>query len=360
MNNVIFDIIELSKKLIFIKSDPENKLELNKALDLIKSEFKGFTIEDFEKNNKKSILVSNSKKGQRNFRVILNGHLDVIPGKDFQYNPIIKDGKLFGVGSMDMKSNVACLVKVFKEVSKKVEYPIALQIVTDEEIGGFDGTKYQIDEGVRSDFVISGETTNFNIVNRARGIIWLKIHSKGLTAHGAYPWRGENSIWILNEFLNKLKNEFPNPKEEDWKTSVNLAKIEVGNNTFNKIPDESVCWLDIRFIPEDRDLVIPKIQSLMTNNMEMEIVANEPALFVDESNYYLQHLKTVCKNIRGEESIFYGAKGSSDARHFTRVNNDGIEFGPIGGGIGTDEEWVDISSLEVYYNILKEFLVSLN
>lgn len=53
-------------------------------------------------------------------------------------------------------------------------------------------------------------------------------------------------------------------------------------------------------------------------------------------------------------------QGSSDARHFTKVGCAGVEFGPIGGGIGTDKEWIDIPSLEKYYKILREFLLHLN
>ena len=108
---------------------------------------------------------------------------------------------------MDMKANVACLMTVFKDVADKVNYPLGLQLVTDEEIGGFHGTKYQIEKGVRAEFVVVGESTDLNIKNRAKGILWAKISAKGKTAHGAYPWRGENAIWKMNEFLNCLKRQ---------------------------------------------------------------------------------------------------------------------------------------------------------
>jgi acetylornithine deacetylase/succinyl-diaminopimelate desuccinylase-like protein len=55
-----------------------------------------------------------------------------------------------------------------------------------------------------------------------------------------------------------------------------------------------------------------------------------------------------------------GGHGSSDARHFTRVSCPAVEFGPIYGGIGSDNEWVDIPSLEKYFQILKNFLFSLH
>lgn len=353
------NVLDLSKKLISIKSNPGNTKELEECLQLCLKELKGYNVEIFERNGVKSALIYNSKKRPKKFRIILNGHLDVIPGKDFQYKPVIKGDKLYGVGALDMKANLSCLIMTFKEIASKVSYPIALQLVTDEEVGGFDGTKYQVEEGIRADFVIAGETTNFNIVNQAKGIMWLKICSSGVTAHGAYPWRGTNAIWEMNEFLNKLKKKFPIPKEQNWITTVNLSKILTANNTFNKIPDNCEIWLDIRYIPEDKKTLLKEIKSMMTKDFKMEIVANEPSLFVNENNTYIQSLKKFDEEITKNKVVLYGAQGSSDARHFTDVGCDGIEFGPTGGGIGSDEEWIDIPSLEKYITILKIFLLSL-
>lgn len=70
----------------------------------------------------------------------------MIPGKDEQYHARIEDDRLYGVGALDMKSNLVCLIMAFCEVVDHVGYPLGIQIVTDEEIGGFDGTLYQIEQ----------------------------------------------------------------------------------------------------------------------------------------------------------------------------------------------------------------------
>ena len=353
-------IVALSKKLISIKSDPENTKELQKALDLVLDQLSDFTIERFERNGVVSALIHNQKKKKvRKFTVLLNGHLDVIPGKEHQYSPVIKGKKLYGVGSMDMKSNVACLVMAFKEAAANVDYPLGLQIVTDEEIGGFDGTKLQVDKGVRADFVIAGETTNFDIVNQAKGVLWAKVSCKGVTGHGAYPWKGENALWAMHEFLKKLEKKFPVPRTQKWASTVNVSKIETTNQTFNKIPDDCTTWLDIRFIPKDEKKIVERITALLPKGFTLEIIAKEPALFVDPSNEYVRKIQAATKKVTRKKSKLYGAQGTSDARHFTKVGCNGIEFGPIGGGIATDKEWVDIPSLETYQKILVEFLYSL-
>lgn len=352
-------ILKLSKDFVAIPSHAQNPKALEEILRLALSTVSEFTCEHFASNGYQSALIYNSQSRPKKFKIILNAHLDITPGKNFQYNPKVRDNKLIGVGALDMKANAACLIKVFKDVADKVDYPLALQLTTDEELGGFDGTKYQIGQEVRADFVIAGETTQLDIVNKAKGILWLKISTKGKTAHGAYPWKGENAILKMTNFLNALGKAFPLPRKEQWITTINVSKVRTDNQTFNKIPDTCEVWLDIRYIPEEKDLVIKKINKIAGSEFSIKTVMSEPALFVTEKNKYIQSLQTIGKKHTNKEIALYGANGSSDARHFTAVGCDGIEFGAIGGGIGTDEEWIDIKSLEKYYAILKEFLLTI-
>lgn len=352
-------IVTLTKEFVSIKSNSENTAELDRILEIALSHLKDYTIERLENNGVKSALIYNAQKRPPKFRIILNGHLDVVPGKDYQYLPKIKGDKLYGVGSMDMKASVACLVMVFNEVASKVDYPLALQLVTDEEIGGFNGTKYQIENGIKADFVIAGESTGLQIANRAKGILQVKISTKGKTAHGAYPWRGENAIWKMNKFLNSLSKRYPIPIQQEWATTVNLSKIETNNKSFNKIPDDCEIWLDIRYISEEADIIVNNIKDLLPKGFKLDIAEKEPSLFVNENNQYLKILQRIGKQVTKKKVTLYGAQGSSDARHFTRVGIDGIEFGPIGGNIGSDNEWVNIESLDQYCQILKNFLLSI-
>lgn len=355
---MIDKILQLTKKFISIQSTSDNPKAMEEILELSLSYLNEFTIERFEKNNIKSTLIYSSKTRPQKFKIILNGHLDVIPAKENQFVPKIIGDKLYGVGSMDMKASVACFIMVFNELADKVDYPLALQLVTDEEIGGFSGTKYQIEKGVRADFVIAGEPTNFDIVNKAKGVLLVKISVKGTSAHGAYPWKGENAIWKMNEFLNALKAKYPIPHQEEWITTVNLSRIETNNQAFNKIPDDCVVWLDVRFIPEETEAIKKGMQQILPEGFTFDIFAHEPVLLTDENNEFIQMLKKIAQPTVDKIIRVRGAHGSSDARHFARMNCAGIEFGPIGEGIGSDYEWVDIRSLGKYYQILKDFLLA--
>lgn len=357
--NILNEIVQLSKRFISINSVSGNSKALEEILELALLNLKDFTIERFSKDEIKSALIYNTDKRPKKFNVILNGHLDVIPGKEHQYKPKIIGDKLYGVGSMDMKSNVACLIMAFKEAAKKVNYPIALQLVTDEQSGSLHGTKYQVEEGIRANFVIAGETTNFNIVNKAKGVIWLKILTKGRTAHGAYPWQGENSIWKMNEFLNQLKEEYPSPHSEVWKTTVSVSHIETSNFAFNKIPDDCEVWLDVRYIPEDQVTIIDHLRHLIPKGFSLEIVFEEPPFFVYKDNKYVKALQSAATEILKHEVLLYGAHGTSDTTYYTRVGCTAVEFGPIGVTGNIHDEHVNIPSLKMYYQILTTFLLSL-
>ncbi len=350
------NILELAMKFIEIKSDENHPDKFDHVLDIAKQQLKDFTIDEFVSNGYKSILAYNTKTRPDKFKIILNGHLDVIPGKDEQYNPKIDGDQLYGVGSMDMKSNVACLIQAFNDMANQVDYPLGLQLVTDEQIGGFDGTKYQIDQGVRADFVLSGEASNFDIVYKAKGVAWLKITAFGQSAHGAYPWRGDNAILKMAEFIRILSNTFPNPHEEQWVSTINLSIIETTNTAFNKTPDNCSIILDVRFIPEEANVIIEKIKSILPAGMNLEIIVNEPALNTDKNSEFVSILKQSSERVLKKDIILRGAQGSSDARHYVHVNCPGVEFGPVGGNIASDNEWVSISSLTEYYMILIDFL----
>lgn len=356
--SVLEKIILLTRELVAIKSIDGNPGALEEILDLTLSHLSEFTIERFERKGIKSALVYNTPTRPERFKILLNTHLDIIPGKDEQYSPREVGDKLYGAGVMDMKANLVAALFAFKDVAKTVEYPIALQLVTDEELGGFDGTKFQVEEGVRADFVLATEPTNFDIVHKAKGVLWLKITTKGVSAHGAYPWRGENAIWKVQAFLEALKAQRPVPAEEVWETTVNLSTIEAVNKAYNKIPDECTVGLDIRFVPDEADSILESITKLLPTGATVEILAHEPALATDAGNEFIKRLESISAEVLDKNIVLRGAQGSSDARHFQPVGCPGIEFGPIGGGIGSDDEWVDIPSLEKYYEIIKKFLTT--
>lgn len=352
------DYISLAQHLITLPTTPDQPAALRAALDIVEQQCAHLTIERFTHNNSASVLIYNRSVRPQRFRLILNGHVDVIPGKPHQYQPIIKNHRLYGVGALDMKANLAVLVRLFAQHAAVVDAPIALQVVTDEELGGFDGTYHQIMQGVRGDFVVSAETTNFDVVNRAKGILWLKIQVTGTTAHGAYPWRGDNAIVRAQRLSARLLERFPTPARQTWRTTVNVARITTSNTAFNKVPDCVELWLDVRFVPDERDSIYHTLAQLCAP-FAIAVVVQEPPLNTPTNHADVQQLAALTTQVRSKPARIRAAQGSSDARHYMHVGDVGVEFGAYGGGIASDNEWISIPSLADYYRIMQRFITEI-
>jgi succinyl-diaminopimelate desuccinylase len=354
------NIIELSSKLISVPSTKENSKALEDVLQTADKYLKGFNVRKFKRNGVPSVLYYNTPKLPKRFKVILNAHLDVVPAEESQYKAKLIGDKLYGRGTNDMKAAAATEILAFKEMAKKVKYPLGLQLVTDEEIGGFNGTGYQIEKGVRADFVIAGEGSNLDINNMSKGVLWLKLKSYGKTAHSAYLWNGQNALSNLNTVLNRIWKVYPIPKKEVWKTTVNIGRMLTENQTFNKVPDYAEAWLDIRYIPEEIDTILLSIKKLLSKGVEIEVVVKDSPHYTKSDNKYIGILKKSIKGVTGKKVAVSKKHGANDIRHFNKVGCDGVQFGPTGEGLHTDKEWVSIKSLSDYYNILENFLMSLS
>lgn len=351
-------ILDLTKKLISIESTDARKNKLQEVIDVCVQELDGYTVERFTQNGRPSILAYHGQTRPKQFNVIFNAHLDVVSAQPSQFTPFEKDGKLYGRGASDMKAAAAVQLLAFKDIAKNSASPIGLQLVTDEEIGGYDGTHVQIKDGVRTPFVIAGEPTDFGVGQKSKGVIWMNAKTKGVVAHGAYQWRGTSALLKMKTAIDAIEKEFPVLTREEWRTTVNIASIATANTTYNKVPDECSMKLDIRYIPEDWKTIKQRVEKML-EGCEFEFLEFEPPQVTSETNPYFKKLLSSIEEVTKGKSQVIFKHGSSDVRHFSKVEGEGVEFGPIGAGLHSDEEWVDIKSLETYYGILTTFLRAL-
>lgn len=350
-------LLDLTKKLISIPSVEPNKDAMIDVLNTAKTILTDYPFEPFASKNVPSLLFANSKEYNRKFKIILNAHLDVVPGTSDQYKPLEKDGKLYGRGAYDMKSGAAAMILLFKEIGHMINYPLALQLTTDEEGGGTNGTEYQVKQGVRAEFILTGEGTCYRIINEAKAITQIKLTARGKSAHSAYPWLGENAIWKMQEAIKRLYDTFPPPQSESKGTTVTLISIHSENISHTRIPDKCEAIIDIRVIAAEKNTIFDKIKSVIGEGITVEIIRDSMPHLTNPKNPYISKLQKIIYDIQGTQAALDRAHGQSDVRHFTNVGCDGIEFGPIGGSHHADNEWLDIKSLYSYYTVLKNFLL---
>lgn len=354
------EILALTKVLMMVPSIKDDSESLELALEIAGQELYDFPVKQFEKNDIPSFLYANKPFTDLHFKIILNTNLDVVEADKSLFRPYEKQGKLYGRGAYAMKAPAAAMILAFKNVANQVDYPLALQLVTDEETGGENGTKYQIGQGVRGDFALTSASTNFSLSNEAKGILWIKITAKGQTAHTAYPWKGKNALGVMTKFLTTLEENFPTPKDDEWITTVTVSNIKTTNNTFNNIPNSCEAWLDVRYIASEKPTILDKIRHLLPKDFSMEVVIQDNPEYTSKDNPFIQQLSTSFKHVTGELPPIIKKNFTDEVRHFNNVGCPGVGFSPKGGDSHTDNEWVDIQSLADYYYILKDFLLSIN
>jgi succinyl-diaminopimelate desuccinylase len=360
------EIIKLTKQLVAIPSTADNPATLHEAvnfLTLIVASHPNITIEGFERNGKPSFLAYSGHVRPSKFDILLNAHVDVVPGKPDQFTAVEKDGRLYGRGVLDMKGTALILTDVFCEMVNKVPYKLGLEIVSDEEIGGYDGARFHIDEGVRSSFVVNGEYANHRntIYNAARGMCWVELAFRGKEAHGGHPWKGDNAIIKAGSFVAAVLEKYPTPDKETWTTTANISSLSSPNQTLNKVPDHAVLKIDFRFTQEDPVFENEENLRAFIANIDPDaeltkLVAFEPAVNVEELNPYVQGLSRALKRVTKTEPTFLGRPASSDGRHFAMVNNDVVEFGLYGQNSHSDGEYVALDSFTEYQAVMRAFL----
>ena len=359
-------LIEQTKQLIAIPSTADNPQALKEAVDFVAnivSTHPGITVERFERNGRHSFVAYHGTTRPEKFDILLNAHVDVVPANPEQFKPYEEDGKLYGRGALDMKGTALTLTDVFCELAGKVPYELGLEIVSDEEVGGYDGVRMHIADGVRADFVVMGEYANERntIYNAARGLCWAEIAFSGKAAHGAHLWHGNNAVLKASAFADAILKRYPTPDEETLTTTANVSSITTTNETFNKVPDSAILKIDFRFTQEDpvfhtRESLEAFFKSIDPDAKIVNLATFEPAVHVEELNPYVQGLSTALSQVTKQKTRFLGRPGASDGRHFSQIKNDVIEFGLYGHGPHSDNECVELASFNEYRDVMLAFL----
>jgi succinyl-diaminopimelate desuccinylase len=355
-------LLAVAGELLAVPSTSDRPGELARALGMV-IDFAGpgFTVERFESGGKPSALLYHGAS-RPHFRVILNAHLDVVPGAAAQFRPRRDGTRLYARGAQDMKISALVLAQIFRELAAGLPHPVGLQLVTDEETGGRDGTAHQLGQGVSGDFVIIGEHSALDIVTESKGIIAATLHASGRSAHGAYPWLGDNALVKLHRSLARVLAAYPVPGEEAWRATVNLARIETPNTARNQIPAAAQAWLDIRFPAQDSDLngkTPEQVAAYLAGFCEPGVTAvvehADPPHHADPHRSEVRRLQQAARN-QGYPGGLLRKHGAGDARFYYQRGMAAVAFGIGGDGQHGPAEYADTSTVLPYYQALTDFL----
>ncbi len=284
--------------------------------------------------------------------LILNAHVDVVPARAEQFTVTERAGRLYGRGTQDMKAAAAAMLVLLKHLAARDERPsVSWQFVTDEEIGGDDGTGYLLNEGYTGELFVAGEPTDLTIVHRAKGILWVTVSMPGNPAHGSRPWDGSNPIVPVMEGLARVLSRYPIPAAPVWRTTVTPAAVQSGD-AHNRVPVDCLLKLDIRRVPgEDPAEILRFVQGCFPG-ATVATPHDGSALDTDPQAAGVQRLAAAIAAETGQPAVLRNEHFGSDARYYSERRIAAVCCGPLGAGLHSHEEWVDIASLESYYRIL--------
>ena len=300
--------------------------------------------------------------------VHFNGHLDVVQvGQGWTVDPFaaeIKDGRIYGRGTCDMKGGLAAaVIAVEALLEEHPGFPGALEIsgTVDEETGGFGGVAHLAKQGFfskpRVDQVIIPEPLNVDRVCLGhRGVWWSEVETFGRIAHGSMPFLGDSAIRHMTAFLSLLEERlFPALAQRQTRmpvvpdgarrSTLNLNSLHGGESEhFEGLPSPCVAdscrvVLDRRFLIEEAlDAVKAEVIGLLDEltqrrpNFRYEIrdVMEFIPTMTEKDAPVVQAIASGIRAVLGKEPEYVISPGTYDQKHIVRIGHlqECIAYGP--------------------------------
>lgn len=238
--------IELLKKLI---STPSLSKEEDKTAVLIANWFKNENIE--WKRDQNNIWATNKHFDASKPTILLNSHHDTVkPNKGYTkdpFNPVIEDGKLYGLGSNDAGASLVSLMATFSHFysQQNLKYNLVIAATAEEENSGPNGLAHLKTQLPPIDFAIVGEPTGMNMAIAEKGLLVIDGVAKGTAGHAAHP-NDDNAIYKALKDIQWIEQyQFPNVSDLLGPVKMTVTQINAGQQ-HNVVPDNCHFVVDVR------------------------------------------------------------------------------------------------------------------
>ena len=314
--------------------------------------------------------------------LIFNGHTDVVPpGTGWTVDPYgaeVRDGRLYGRGSADMKGGVAAMIEATLTFVQSSPFrgTITLAMVADEEEGG-GGTRHAVQQGLRGDWAIIPEPTDLRPVIAHKGDFNFYITVYGEAAHGSVPEQGVNAIYGAGKLLTAIQHLNHRLSQTSHallgSPTVSVGTIRGGEITC-MVPSECKIAVDRRLVPgEDPESVIDEMKALLADlaaadpTFKADMVTPIQALPMEVSPDLpvVRALRRATKRLVGEDPGIFGWSATCDASILDQeAKTPTVIFGPgsIDRAAHRPDESVSIAELntcaQIYVLTIRELLGS--
>ncbi|WP_429951375.1 succinyl-diaminopimelate desuccinylase [Enterococcus sp. AZ170] len=368
--------IQILKDLVAIKSVNGNE---KKVAEYLSKLFKKHGIDssflEYDKDRDNLIVEIGNKNSEK--VLAFSGHMDVVSAGNVSdwtsdpFKPEIRDGKMYGRGTCDMKSGLAAMAIAMIELKEeKAEFNGRLRLIATvgEEVGEL-GAEQLTKEGYVDDVtsMVIGEPSGYaGIVYAHKGSINFKVASLGKNAHSSMPQLGVNAIDHLNDFYSRANQLFRSEIHTDEVLGDFIYNVTMisGGEQINSIPSEASLQGNIRTIPGyDNELVIKKMNELIdelnqkeTYHLTLSIEANKISVKSEKDSDIAKIAQQVAKKQVNVDIPMVGISGTTDAAEFTKGKKvfPVIIFGPGNETPHQVDEYVDVDNYLEMVAIYKE------
>ncbi len=293
--------------------------------------------------------------------LILNGHLDTV-GVDEMEDPFsgkVKEGRLYGRGSQDMKGSLAAMLGSIKSLvdgGVTLGGDLIITAVADEENQSL-GT-IELVKSLKADAAIVTEPTDLQVVSAHRGWIWYEVEVEGKAAHGSRFQDGKDAILLMGRFLvelEKLSSELVlrSGHPLTGPPSIHTSLIKGGSDMCTYPPRCTVSIERRTVSGESENQVTQEIQEIVNYLNEedpsfiakLNLIAERSPLDTDSDSGIMRALKEAYQNQQGKPAQVTGAAYWTDAALLAEAGMDSVLIGPSGEGLHSAEEWVELESV---------------
>jgi acetylornithine deacetylase/succinyl-diaminopimelate desuccinylase family protein len=303
------------------------------------------------RENRASIIGMVRGTGKKSLH--FHGHYDVVPAlNDDQFKPFVKDGKLFGRGSSDMKGGIVSMlyaIRILNEDRSRLNGSVSFSLTPDEETGGTSGIRYLFKEGhLPLDGcigMIMSEPSSGVIWNASKGALTIKVIFKGKFAHIGLADEGINAFERMVSTAGsviKLKEEISGRITplavipESAKKSVILIGGESGSGiSFHTVPDTAWFTIDRRFNPEEsledaKKEIIDLLQEQKSKGIDLsyEILQEGESSLSDAEGILAKALSSSILDVTGTAPRFELCPGLLECRFFSKHGIPSYSYGP--------------------------------
>lgn len=304
----------------------------------------------------------------------LAGHTDVVPAGPVErwtsdpFEPVIRDGKLYGRGAADMKSGIAAMVTAAEEfVGRRPVHAgaIAFLVTSDEEGKSVDGTRRVVEwlqaRGQEIDLCLIAEPSSLdrfgdNIRVGRRGSLSARLTVHGVQGHVAYPERADNPVHRFAPALAELIARHWDDGHGHFKpTSFQVSNVNAGTGAPNVIPGELVVRFNLRWSPaQTLDGLKQAVQGILDRHgLRYAIDWYEAGLpFYSPPGRLAGAVSATIEELAGQAPKATTGGGTSDGRFIAPLGAEIVELGVRNESIHKLDEHCAVDEIDLLHRAL--------